>query len=298
VATPLRRCLGLAGVLTVWTSAPVQASHAFAQFGEPKYPADFHHFDYVEPDAPKGGVLNLSTVSPNSGFDKYNPFSLKGRAAPGVTDLVFETLAVYSLDEISVVYGLLADDIEVAPDFKSVTFRLNPKACFSNGDPVTAEDVRYSFVTLNGPKASPRFRSYFADVGQVIVVGPRIVRFEFKRSGRDLPFIAASVPIFSPKWGLQPDGKRVPFDKLGLEPPIASGPYFVGRSASGQNIIYTRNPNYWARDLPVRRGSCIFDKVVYKLYKDIDGQVAAIRAGDFDFLGENKMRYWCCQYIG
>ena len=288
----------LAGAAIAWPFRPAQANHAFAQFGHPRYPADFHHFDYAEPNAPKGGVLNLSNVSPNSGFDKFNPFTLKGRAAPGLTELVFETLAVYSLDELNVEYGLLAQDIEVAPDFKSVTFQLNPKARFSNGDPVTAQDVRYSFTTLNGPKANPRFRSYFADVAGLVIVDPYTVRFDFKRSGRDLPFVAGSLPVFSSKWGLRPDGTRVPFDKLSFEHPIATGPYLVDRSPSGQNIIYTRNPNYWGQDLPVRRGSFNFNKVVYKLYKDIDGQVAAIRAGDFDFLAETKMRYWCCQYIG
>jgi peptide/nickel transport system substrate-binding protein/microcin C transport system substrate-binding protein len=280
------------------TSKPAQADHAFAQFGRPKYPSDFSHFDYVNPDAPKGGVLNLPAISPNSGFDKFNPFSLKGRAAPGLTELVFETLAVYSLDELSVEYGLLAEDIEVAPDFKSTTFRLNPKARFSNGDPVTANDIQYSFATLTSAKANPRFRSYFADVAQLVVVDPRTVRFEFRRSGRDLPFVAGSLPVFSSKWGLRPDGTHVPFDRLAFERPIATGPYLVDRSPSGQNILYSRNPNYWARDLPIRRGSFNFDKVIYKLYKDIDGQVAAIRAGDFDFLSETKMRYWCCQYIG
>lgn len=287
----------IAAAILTWPSTG-RAAHAFAEFGEPKYPPGFQHFDYARPDAPKGGVLNLATIAMNSSFDKYNPFSMKGKPAPGLTDLVFETLAVYDLDELNVEYGLLAEDIAVAPDFSSATFRLHAEAAFSNGDPVTATDVKYSFDTLNGPKASPRFRSYFADVDKVVVVGARTVRFEFKRKGRDLPFIAGSLPVFSPKWGQKPDGTRTPFDALQLETPIASGPYLVDQSPSGQNVIYTRNARYWGRDIPVRRGSFNFDKIVYKLYKDIDTQVAAMRAGDFDFLFENKMRYWCCQYIG
>lgn len=277
---------------------PASADHAITQFGPPKYPANFQHFDYVRPDAPKGGTLNLSTISVNSSFDKFNPFSLKGRPAPGLNELVFETLAVHSLDELNVQYGLLAEDIQVAPDFSSATFRLHVKARFSNGDPVTAADVKYAFTTLVSPKASPRFKSYFIDIAQVVVVDARSVRFEFKRKGRDLPFIAGSLPVFSPKWGVKPDGSKVSFDKLQRERPIASGPYQVDQSPSGQNIIYTRNPHYWGKDIPVRRGSFNFDKVVYKLYKDMDTQVAAMRAGDFDFLSETKMRYWCCQFIG
>lgn len=284
---------------TVFTwSVPGVGAHAIAQFGEPKYPAGFSHFDYANPNAPKGGELNLSTVSLNSNFDKYNPFSMKGIAAPGLAELVFETLAVHSFDELNVQYGLLAEDIDVAKDFSAVTFRLHRDARFSNGDAVTAADVVHSFDTLVGPKASPRFKSYFADVARLVVVDSRTVRFEFKRRGRDLAFIAGSLPVFSPKWGRSADGTQVEFDKLQLEPPIASGPYLVGRSPSGRNAIYTRNSNYWGKDISVRRGAFNFDRVVYKLYKDIDTQVAAIRAGDFDFLSETKMRYWCCQYIG
>jgi peptide/nickel transport system substrate-binding protein/microcin C transport system substrate-binding protein len=296
VRRPCLKALTLSAALAL--ALPAGASHAITQFGEPKYPANFTHFDYVNPDAPKGGVLNLSTISVNSSVDKYNPFSMKGKVAPGLSELVFETLTIHSLDEQNVQYGLLAEDIEVAPDLSAATFRLRASARFSNGDPVTAEDVKYSFTTLVSPKASPRFKSYFADVARVVVVDARSVRFEFKRKGRDLPFIAGSLPVFSPKWGVQPDGARVAFDKLQLERPIASGPYVVDRSASGQNVVYTRNPGYWGKDIAVRRGSFNFDRVVYKLYKDIDTQVAAMRAGDFDFLSETKMRYWCCQFIG
>lgn len=279
-------------------AAPVFAAHAVAQFGEPKYPPNFGHFDYANPDAPKTGTLNLSLVSQNSSVDKYNPFTLKGRPAPGLLELMFETLTVYSLDEVNTQYGLLADDIIVAPDFGSVSFHINPKARFSNGDPVTAEDVKYSFDTLTGRKASPRFKSYFAEVRQVSVLPGNTVRFEFTRKGRDLPFVAGSLPVFSPKWGLKANGEKIPFEQLRLEPPIASGAYLLEPSRSGQNVVYTRNPAYWGKDLPVRRGAFNFDKIVYKLYKDADTQVAAMRAGDFDFFSETRMRYWCCQFIG
>jgi microcin C transport system substrate-binding protein len=274
------------------------AAHGVAQFGEPKYPRDFRHFEYVNPDAPKGGTLTLSTVSPNSSFDKFNPFSLKGRPAPGLIELMFDTLTVYSFDEINTQYGLLADDIEVAPDFGSVKFHINPAARFSNGDPVTADDVKYSFDTLTGKQASPRFNAYFSEIEKVVVLDDRTVRFDFKRKGRDLSFIAGSLPVFSSRWGEKAGGDKIPFDKLRLEAPIASGPYLIEKAVVGRGVTYRRNPDYWGTDIPVRRGTFNFDRIVYKLYKDTDTQVSALRAGDYDFISETKMRYWCCQYIG
>jgi microcin C transport system substrate-binding protein len=278
--------------------APTWAAHAVAQFGAPKYPATFTHFDYVNPQAPRGGTLTLSITSLNSSFDKLNPFTLKGKPAPGLTELLFETLTIYSLDEPNTQYGLLADDIQVAPDFGSVTFHLNPKARFSNGDPVTAKDVKYSFTVLTGRKASPRFKAYFSEVAELTVVDALTVRFQFKRKGRDLSFIAGSLPVFSPRWGQKPDGGKVDFDQLRLESPVATGPYLIEKASSGQDVTYRRNPAYWGDDLPVRRGTYNFERVVYKLYKDADTQVASLRAGDFDFFSETRMRYWCCQFIG
>ncbi|MFV3130948.1 extracellular solute-binding protein [Niveispirillum sp. KHB5.9] len=286
--------LALLAALTFAT--PALAAHGVAQFGAPKYPAGFSHFDYVNPDAPKGGSVTLSLIAQHSSYDKFNPFNLKGKLAPGPLELMFETLTVNSLDEENTQYGLLADDIRVAPDFTWVEFHINPKARFSNGDPVTASDVKYSFDTLTSKQASPRFKSYFAEIKRVLVDGPT-VRFEFTRPGRDLSFVAGSLPVFSPKWGLKADGTRTPFGDLRLEEPVTSGPYVIDR-ANPLSITYRRDPNYWGRDLPTRRGGYNFDQVIYKLYKDVDTQVAALRAGDFDFFNETRMRYWCCQFIG
>lgn len=287
----------LAAMLAV-TPAQAQPTHAVAQFGEPKYRADFRHFDYANPEAPRGGTLTLSTIAQNASFDKFNPFSLRGRVAPGLSELVFETLTILSLDELNTQYGLLAQTIEVAPDLRSVTFRLHPKARFSNGDPVTAQDVKYSFSVLTSKRASPRFRSYFSEIESVSVIDRLTVRFAFKRRGRDLSFVAGSLPVFSPKWGVGPNGTKVEFDRLRFEPPIASGPYLIDRADRGANVNYRRNADYWGNDLPVRRGSFNFERVEYKLYKDRDSQVAALRAREYNFFAENQMRYWCCQYIG
>lgn len=286
------------GVALALSTQGARAAHGIAQFGEPKYGKDFSHFEYANPKAPPGGTLNLSIVSQNSSFDKLNPFSLKGQTAPGVVELMFETLTVLSLDETNTQYGLLADDIRVAPGFGSVEFHLHPRARFSNGDRVTAEDVEYSFQVLTSKRASPRFRSYFADVERLVVVDPETVRFEFKRNGRDLSFIAGSLPVFSRQWGARKGKPPVAFEDLRLETPVATGPYLVEVADSGANITYRKNPDYWASDLPVRRGFYNFERVVYKLYKDADTQVAAIRAGEIDFFSETRMRYWCCQFIG
>lgn len=279
-------------------ATPTWAAHAVAQYGEPKYPANFPHFDYVNINAPQGGRINLSVISQSSSFDKFNPFTLKGKLAPGVLELAFETLTVNGLDEPNTQYGLIADDIRVAPDFSSVTFHINTKARFSNGDLVSAKDVKYSFDTLTSKKASPKFKAYFAEIAQLTIVDPQTVRFEFKRKGRDLSFVAGSLPIFSPKWGLKADGSITPFDQLKLQKPIGTGAYQIEKAVQGQDVVYKQRADYWAKQLPVRKGFYNFERVSYKLYKDRDTQVAALRAGDFDFYSEVQMRYWCCQYIG
>lgn len=300
-ASPVRLLLPLVAAFTLALALapqPARAAHAVAQFGEPKYRADFTHFDYVNPDAPKGGTLNLSNTGTSSSFDKLNPFSLKGRQAPGLLELTFETLTIYSLDERNTQYGLLAQEIFVEKDFSAVTFVLHPDAHFSNGDPVTAQDVKYSFDTLSSPQASPAFVAYFSEIMAVTVLDAKTVRFDFKRPGRDLSFVAGSLPVFSPKWARRADGSTIPFNELRMEAPIASGPYVIEKAVENRGLTYRRNPNYWGDHIPARRGTLNFDKVEYKLYKDIDTQVSALRAGQYDFFNEIKMRYWCCQYIG
>jgi len=278
--------------------APAYAAHAFSMYGDPKYPASFTHFDYVNPDAPKGGSITFSLVSINSSFDKFNPYSLKGISAPGLQELVFETLTINSMDEINTQYGLIADDIIIHDDLQSVSFHINAKATFSNGDKVTADDVVYSFQTISGETASPRYRAYFSEVKQAIAVDAETVRFDFKRKGRDISLIAGSLPVFSKKWGQKPDGSFSRFDELRFDNPIATGAYLIENYRSGRGISYIRNPDYWGKDIPVMRGNFNFDHIVYKIYKDKDTQVSALRAGEFDFHTESAMRYWCCQYIG
>ncbi|WP_029043587.1 MULTISPECIES: extracellular solute-binding protein [Cupriavidus] len=269
------------------------AAHGFAQYGELKYPAGFTHFDYVNPDAPRGGTLTLANPDRRTSFDKFNPFTLKGTSAPGVNTLMFESLLIASADETASAYGLLAEDVAVAPDELSVTFRLRPQARFSNGDPVRASDVKYSYDMLMSKASSPGYRSMCMDVKSVTVVDPRTVRFDFRQRNIELPLIVGSLPVFSKKWTA-----TTPFEKLTFEAPVASGPYLIERYDAGRGITFKRDPGYWGNDQAVRRGTFNFDRVVYRLYKDETAKLEAFKAGEFDAIVEYKAKSWAKSYEG
>ncbi|MFC0572336.1 extracellular solute-binding protein [Paraburkholderia solisilvae] len=289
--------LGGALFTTLLTAQQSFAAYAIAQYGEPKYPPDFKHFDYVNPDAPKGGTLVLANPGRMTSFDKFNPFTLRGNAAPGI-DLLFESLTTGSSDEVASAYGLLADDINVAADGLSTTFHINPHAHFSNGDPVTAADVKFSFDTLKSPQAAPQFAAYFADITRAVVVDPSTIRFEFRQRDRELPLLAGSMPVFSHKWGMKPDGSRTRFDQLAFEKPIGSGPYLIEQYDNGRNITYRRDPNYWGAALPVRIGMFNFERLQYKLYGDPTARLEAFKAGEYDVLVEYVARSWVRRDVG
>ena len=283
----------LAVLLLAWLAAPAAwAAHAYAQFGDIKYPKDFAHFEWVNPDAPKGGDLQLVPPLRITNLDKLNPFTLKGTAPPGIGGLVIETLLTGTMDEPTTAYGLLAEDIEVAPDALSVSFRLNPAARFHNGKPVMAEDVKYSFERLMSKEASPAYRVVYGDVKRAVVVGPRTVRFDLARASAELPLLVGGLPVFSRDWGA---GK--PFDQVITETPIGSGPYRIARS-NPQDVTYERDPKYWARDLGVRRGMYNFDRVTYKIYRDNTAQTEAFKAGEFDYLRTFSATEWARVYVG
>jgi len=280
----------LVGLLS--SAGNAMAAHAFSLYDTPKYPAGFSHFDYVNPNAPKGGELFLANPDRRTSFDKFNPFSMKGVAAAGVSGLMFETLATGSADEKTTMYGLLADDMELAADRLSMTFRLNPKARFNNGDPVLAADVKYSFDTLMS-KGAPQFKSIFADVKGVTVVSERVVRFDFKTRNHELPLIVGEVPVFSRKWA-----QGTAFDQIQLTPPIASGPYLIDRYDTGRSISYRLNPDYWGKDLPVRKGMFNFGRINYRFYKDDVARLEAFKAGEFDVVVEYSAKNWARSYLG
>ena len=288
----------------VWTlgvlclaAGPLWAAHAYGQFGDVKYPAGFAHFDYVNPQAPKGGEIVLVPPTRQSNFDKYNPFTLKGSAPPALSGLLFDTLLTGTMDEPTTAYGLLARDIAVAPDKKSVTFELHPASRFHNGDPVLAADVKFSFERLISKEAAPQYRTYFSEVKAVTVEAERRVRFDFVRPSSELPLIVGSLPVFSRAWGRAADGHK-PLDQLVTDVPIGSGPYRIGPVQFGKDITYVRDPQYWARDLNVRRGLYNFDRITYKIYKDSTAQLEAFKAGEFDYIQAFIAREWARAYTG
>ncbi len=267
-----------------------QAAPAMGMGYAPKYPADFKHFDYVNPAAKKGGQIILYGLG---SFDSLNPYLLTGISASGLGVLVFEGLLEKSLDEPFSMYGLLADDFSLADDGLSATFHLNPAARFSNGKPVKAEDVKFSFDTLMSKAAHPQFRVYYADIESAEVLDEFTVRFHFKNRNRELHMIVGEIPIFSKDWL---NGN--PFDEIDDVPPISSGPYVVDAYERGRYIRYKRNPDYWANDLPVRKGVYNFDQVTYKYYKDSTIALEAFKAGEFDFFFENYSKRWARSHVG
>ncbi|HEY0884491.1 MAG TPA: extracellular solute-binding protein [Ramlibacter sp.] len=266
-------------VLLLVAALPGWAAPGYAVWGNFKYPPGFTHFEYVNPEAPKGGELRLVAGSRISTFDKYNPFTLKGTAPSFLGDLLFEGLLTGSMDEIGVAYGLLAHDVEVAPDLLSATFRLRPEARFHNGDPVLAADVKHSYETLISKYAAPGYATLLVNVEGCDVLDERTVRYRFRKRDRQSPLVVGGLPVFSRKWG---GGK--PFDQVVTEIPIATGPYRIGPVRFGKDITYVRDPEYWGRNLAVRRGMNNFDRITVKIYRDNTAQLEALKAGEFDLM--------------
>jgi microcin C transport system substrate-binding protein len=265
----------LAGFLT----GPVWAAHAYSLWGDIKYPAGFAHFDYVNPSAPKGGELVAVSNLRVSTFDKYNPFIVKGTSPAYLADLLFDTLLTGSSDELGTGYGLLAEDVDVPADGLSATFTLRSQARFHDGKPVLAEDVKYTFDTLNGKYVSPAFRSSLEDVDRAEVLSPLVVKFHFKRKNRELPLTVGGLPIFSREWG-----KGKTFDKVVTDTPIGSGRYKIGPVNYGKDITYVRNIDYWGDKLNVNVGNGNFDRITIKIYKDNVARLEGLKAGEFDFM--------------
>jgi len=262
---------------------PAWAAHGYALWGDLKYPAGFAHFDYVNPQAPRGGDLRLVSNSRASTFDKYNPFTIKGSAPSYLSDVMFDSLLVGSLDETGSGYGLLAEDVSVAADGLSATFKLRPQARFHDGSPVLAADVKHSYDTLMGPYTSPAYKTMLEDVAGIDVVDDLTVRYRFRKPNRELPLTVGGLPVFSRAWGVE-GGKAKRFDQVVMDIPIGSGPYKIGPVRFGKDITYVRDPGYWARDLGVRRGMANFDRITVKIYKDNTARLEALKAGEFDLM--------------
>lgn len=295
----VQNCLMRKWVALLWSfmAGSAWAAHGYALWGDLQYPPGFAHFSYVNPTAPKGGELRLVSNLRVSTFDKYNPFTVKGSAPAYLSSLMFDSLLAGALDETAAGYGLLAKDVSVSADGLSATFILRTEARFHNGDPVLARDVKHSFDMLKGPLASPGFRTLLEDVLGVDVLDERTVRYRFAKPNRDLPLTVGGLPVFSHRWG-EEGGKLKPFDQIVMDMPIGSGPYKVGPVNFGKDITYVRDPQYWARDLNVRRGTANFDRITVKIYKDSTARLEALKAGEFDLMRFFSAGDWARRVTG
>jgi microcin C transport system substrate-binding protein len=280
----------LAWTRIVRAETGIEATHGISMYGDLKYAPGFEHFDYVNPDAPKGGVLIQEGLGT---YDSFNPFILGGTPAGGV-GLMFETLTTRSLDEPFSEYGLLAEAIIVPEDRSWVAFDLHPEARWHDGRPVTAEDVIWSFETLT-TKGHPRFRYYYASVVAAEQSGDRQVTFRFDGKGvnRELPLIMGQLPVL-PKHFYEVND----FERNTLQPPIGSGPYRIGSFDAGRSIEMARVRDYWGADLPVNRGRYNFDEVRLEYYRDRDVSLEAFKAGRYDLRVENSAKRWSTAYTG
>ncbi|MBF0438514.1 MAG: ABC transporter substrate-binding protein [Magnetococcales bacterium] len=284
------RFLSIALFLLFLLTPPAQADHGLSLDGVLKYPHDFKGFDYTSPDAKPGGTLTLHAIG---GFDKMNPYILKGSAPDFLEPLVFEHLMVPSMDEPFSQYGLLAQKVEVAEDGLSMTFHLDPEARFSDDSPLTAEDVKFSLETLQSPKAHPSYQSYWQDIVGADVVSSHVIRFRFRQANRELPLIAGEIPVFSRDFFA-----KHPFDQGDLTTPLGSGPYLVEDVKAGKVLTYRKNPKYWGKNRPVNRGFYQFERIVLKFFKDPVVALEGFKAGEFDFMYENNSKQWARDYEG
>jgi microcin C transport system substrate-binding protein len=282
------RFLGFVFLLLLPLSAQAQeAMQGIALRDTPKYKPGFTHFDYVNPDAPKGGELKLAGIGT---FDTLNPFTLKGVAADG-SGFVFETLMAASMDEPFSEYGLIAESVTVAPDHSWVSYRLRPEAKFNDGSPITPEDVIFSFETLRD-KGSPNFRSYYKEVTKAEKTGPDEVKFTFSdATNAELPLIIGQMAVISKKFWQGKD-----FSETTLTPILGSGPYEVDQFTQGRSITYKRVKNWWGKNLPVNAGRYNFDTIRYDYYRDTTVALEAFLAGHQDFNAENVAKNWALSY--
>ena len=281
----LALCATLALSIPYALAAQTRTSHALALHGAPKYPADFTHFDYVNPEAPKGGEIRLGTQGT---FDSFNQYIPKGNAGQGAQ---YETLLVSSEDEPFTEYGLIAESIELPEDRSWVSFRLRPEARWHDGTPITVEDVIWSLETLK-TKGHPSYRFYYGSVQSAEKVGERTVKFTFsERGNRELPLIVGQLPVLPKHYWETRD-----FEATTLEPPLMSGPYRVAEFEPGRHIVLERVDDYWGKDLAVNVGASNFDRIRYDYYRDDTVIREALKAGDIDYRAENQAKAWARDY--
>jgi len=274
--------------LTGGTALAMGGSHAISMHGTPKYGPDFEHFAYADPRAPKGGRVVLGQTG---SFDTLNPFIIRGEPVAGVREWVYETLMARGFDEPFTMYGLIAETLDVPDDRSSVTFHLNPAARFSDGQPITADDVIFSMETLR-ERGRPNHRNSYKKVVRTDRLSDHSVKFVFDASGdREMPLIMASMPVL-PRHLLTAET----FDRTTLTPPVGSGPYVIAAVDPGRSITYKRNADYWGRDLPVNRGRFNFDEIRYEYFRDMSVQFEAFKSGVLDVRTEDDPKLWASGY--
>lgn len=271
-------------------TALAEPRHGLSIFGDLKYAPDFPHFDYVNPDAPKGGTLKHVGTLADTSYDSFNEFIVRGTSAQGL-GLVYDSLMARALDEPDAVYGLIAQSAEVAADKKSVTFRLRPEAKFADGTPVTAEDAAWTFTTLK-EKGRPAFAAILRDVIAAEVIDTLTIRYTFQgEQVRDLPVNVATLPVL-PKAFYASRDFEAPF----LDKPLGSGPYAVGDFKQGSFVTYVRREDYWAKDLAVNRGHWNFAAIRYEYFRDMTPALEALTAGVLNYREEFSARNWATRY--
>ena len=262
-------------------------AHALSMFGDVKYAPDFAHFDYADPNAPKGGSIKLAAIGT---FDSLNPWILKGVAGAGSTQ-IYDSLLSNSSDEPFTEYGLLVESIDMPADGSWVAFTLREEARWHDGVPVTVDDVIWTFEALT-TKGNPFFRQYYADVSAVEATGPRTVRFTFgDTTNQELPLIVGQISILPKHYWAEHD-----FAATTLEPPLGSGPYRIAALEPGRSITLERVADYWGRDLPINRGRHNIDTIRYDYYRDATVAIEALKAREFDFRVENNSKEWATAY--
>jgi len=287
-----RLLFSILAILSATYAYSANEIHGLAIHGETRYPANFTHFEYVNPDAPKGGEIIINSVS-SGGFDSLNPYILKGEAASGIQEYLYETLTSTSSDEAFSRYGRVAKSMEVADDRSWIIFNLNEKARFHDGHPITSKDVVFSFNTLL-EKGHPSYASYYRDVEKVEALSRHRVKYSFKvKNNRELPLIVGNTPVMPAHYWKDKD-----FTQTTLTPPLGSGPYKISHVDPGHAITFERVKDYWGQNLAVNRGRYNFDKITIDYYRDNTIALQAFKSGEYHFRTENTSRNWATSYTG
>lgn len=278
--------LATLGLTAAQDGSKIIESHAISLLDSIKYPADFKHFDYVNPDAPKGGDLRLASIG---AFDTLNPFTLKGVAADGL-GLTMSSLMVGAFDEASTSYGQLAERVRYPENRAWTEFDLRPEAKWSDGLPITPEDVIFTLNVLK-TEGHPNYAQYYANVTGVKKVGPHTVRFSFDKPNKELPSILGQLPVLPKHYWEDKD-----FAATTLKAPVSSGPYRIAKVDPGRSITYVRDPNYWGKGLPISVGSDNFERVRFDVYLDDTVAIEALKAREYDARLESSSAMWATAY--